>query len=55
MPSVNFKHVKIEATLVVDGTEEDYLITPTSVDFHLLPLNSQKFEFKKSSSFKKDE
>lgn len=54
VPSVNFKRVHIEANLEVDGTEEDYLIAPTSLDFHLLPLNAKRFSFEKRASYNVD-
>jgi hypothetical protein len=55
VPSIYFDNAKINAITQIVGSEEDYYVMPSTVDFHLLPLTTKRFTFEKSSNYKLNE
>lgn len=46
VPSVKFSEIRISMTIELsEDEEEDLMVMPSSVDFRLLPLNVDKFEY----------
>lgn len=49
--SVSFNEISIRMTIEIENSEDDYLIMPTNVDFLILPLKTNEFDYEKSSIF----
>lgn len=45
VPSIQFHSIKIIATIDSDDDPQNYLVMPTSLDFSIHPLDTEKFKF----------
>lgn len=50
-PSLKFKEITINMIVELETNQNDYLVMPTSVDFSMLPLDTSKVNFARSSIF----
>lgn len=49
--SISFNKISIRMTIEIENSEDDYLIMPTNVNFLILPLKTNEFDYDKSSIF----
>ena len=51
VPSVEFTSVKIRAIVALDSDPNNYLVMPTSLDFNVLPLSTNNFNFSAGDTY----
>lgn len=52
VPSVRFSEIRISMTIELsEQREEDLMVMPSSIDFHLLPLSVDKFGYAETNAY----